>query len=127
MASLWQLRHLRSGEWLTEPARLPENWGSISGMESVADRLRELSWIGMPDLGWFITGEEPPPPPEATREDLIRQEAWDRLRECDWRMLPDEPMSPEQRQGWKDYRRLLRVANSRKSFPSNYELPKPPE
>ncbi len=30
------------------------------------------------------------------------------LRASDWRMLPDSPMSPEQKQDWADYRQALR-------------------
>lgn len=96
-------------------------------MENVTDRLHDLSWVGLPDLGWFIVGEEPPPPPEATREDLIRQEAWDRLRECDWRVLPDEPITVGKRAEWIAYRRELRRIHKLERFPRGLKMPNPPE
>jgi hypothetical protein len=116
-------------EPLTEPQTLPENWGPVFGLANLEDKLGDLAWIG-PDhvnTGWFHVGDEPPLPEPASREDLIRQEAWDRLRECDWRMLPDEPIMAGQRTEWIEYRRELRRIHQTKHFPFGFELPTPPE
>lgn len=95
-------------------------------MENVADRLHDLSWLDMPDLGWFIVGELPPPPPEATREELIRQEAWDRLRACDWTMCPDEPLTAGERAEWREHRAELRQICRMKAFPADFQFPDQP-
>ena len=123
---LWQLKSLESGHALNEPQPLPENWGPIFGLENVADRLHDLSWVGLPDLGWFEVGELPPPPPEATREELIREEAKTRLRDCDWTMLPDEPLTGEERAAWRDHRRALRKILRTNTFPAGFKLPDQP-
>ena len=114
---------------LTEPQTLPENWGPVFGLANLEDKLSDLSWIGPEhaDTGWFHVGDEPPPPEPASREDLIRQEAWDRLRECDYRVLPDEPITAGKRAEWIEYRRELRRVHASTSFSGNFEMPTPPE
>lgn len=128
MAKLWQLKRLSNGESLSEPQVLPENWGSVFGLGNFKDKLSDLSWIGPDhaDTGWFHVGDEPPPPKPASREDLIRQEAWDRLRESDWRMLPDEPITAGNRAKWVAYRQELRKIHASKSFPDAFKLPTAP-
>jgi hypothetical protein len=128
MAKLWQLKCLSSGEELNEPQLLPENWGSVFGLANLEDKLGDLAWIGPDhvDTGWFHVGDEPPPPEPASREDLIRQEVWDRLRESDWRILPDEPITSGKRAEWVEYRRELRRIHKTKDFPLNFEMPKAP-
>ena len=129
MAKLWQLKNLQTMEPLTEPQTLPENWGPVFGLANLEDKLDDLAWIG-PDhvnTGWFHVGDEPPLPEPASREDLIRQEAWDRLRECEWRMLPDEPITAGVRSAWDEHRRELRRIHQTKHFPLGFELPTPPE
>lgn len=129
MAKLWQLKRLSSGESLSEPQKLPENWGPVFGLANFEDKLGDLAWLGPDhvDTGWFHVGDEPPPPEPASREDLIRQEAWDRLRESDWRMLPDEPIAAGSRAAWVEHRRELRRIHQTKHFPFGFELPTPPE
>ena len=129
MVKLWQLKNLSSGEKLSEPQQLPENWGPVFGLANFEDKLGDLSWIGHEHVGtgWFHVGDEPPPPEPASREDLIRQEAWDRLRECDYRILPDEPITAGKRAEWIEYRRELRRVHASTAFPDNFKLPNPPE
>ena len=129
MAKLWQLKNLQTMEPLTEPQTLPENWGPVFGLANLEDKLDDLAWIG-PDhvnTGWFHVGDEPPLPEPASREDLIRQEAWDRLRECDYRVLPDEPITAGKRAEWVEYRRELRRVHASSIFPLNFEMPTSPE
>lgn len=128
MAKLWQLKNLESGEPLTKPQVLPENWGPVFGLSAFEDRLNNLSWMG-PDhegTGWFVVGEEPPPPKESTPEEL----AWDRakqlLAQSDWAMLSDVPMSKSEKAEWIEYRRLLRNIRSNDDFPY-MEWPKVPK
>ena len=128
MAKLWQLKNLQTMEPLTEPQKLPENWGPVFGLANLEDKLDDLAWIG-PDhvnTGWFHVGDEPPPPEPTSREDLIRQEAWDRLRECDYRVLPDEPTTAGKRAEWVEYRRELRRIHASSIFPLNFEMPTAP-
>jgi len=129
MAKLWQLKRLSNGEELNEPQLLPENWGPVFGLANFEDKLGDLAWIGPEHVGtgWFYVGDEPPPPEPASREDLIRQEAWDRLRECDYRVLPDEPITAGKRAEWIAYRRELRRVHQTKYFPLGFELPPSPE
>jgi hypothetical protein len=126
---LWQLKNLVTMEPLTEPQELPENWGPVFGLANFEDKLGDLSWIGPEhaDTGWFYVGDKPPPPEPASREDLIRQETWDRLRECDYRVLPDEPITAGKRAEWIEYRRELRRVHASTAFPDNFKLPDPPE
>ena len=126
LTKLWQLKSLQSGIGLNEPQLLPENWGPIFGLENVADRLHDLSWVDLPDLGWFVVGELPPPPPETPREELIRQEALSLLRECDWTMLPDEPLTVGERADWKAYRDKLRRTTKTQAFPPSFKMPDRP-
>lgn len=129
MAKLWQLKRLSDGKILSEPQRLPENWGPVFGLANFEDRLSDLSWIGPDhaDTGWFHVGDEPPPPEPASREDLIRQEAWDRLRECDYLMLPDEPITTGKRAAWIEHRRELRRIHKTKQFPLGFQIPRAPD
>ena len=37
----------------------------------------------------------------------IKKESWEKLRECDWTQLADEPLDQEDRKKWRDYRVYL--------------------
>lgn len=123
------MKRLSSGEELSEAQLLPENWGPVFGLQNFEDKLSDLSWIGPEhaDTGWFYVGEEPPLPEPASREDLIRQEAWDRLRGSDYLMLPDEPITAGKRAEWVAYRNELRLVHRTNIFPEDFEMPKAPE
>lgn len=123
------MKRLSSGEELSEPQPLPENWGPVFGLQNFEDKLSDLSWIGPEhaDTGWFYVGDEPPPPEPASREDLIHQEAWDRLRQSDYLMLPDEPITAGKRAQWIEYRRELRRIREMKFFNQDFEMPKAPD
>lgn len=122
------MKRLSSGESLNEPQLLPENWGPVFGLENFEDKLSDLSWIGPEhaDTGWFHIGDEPPPPPEATPEELLWEQAKQLLRQSDWTMLPDVPFSRDQRRAWEQWRRFLRDIRRHPDFP-NVIIPPEPE
>lgn len=125
---LWQLKKLSTGEALNEPQKLPENWGPIFGLHGFIDQLGDLSWLGeaYADQGWFVVGEAPADPAQATAAEL----AWDRakklLQESDWSMLPDVPMTAGDKALWVEYRRAVREIRLHPDFP-NMTWPVAPE
>ena len=126
---MWQLKKLSTGEALNEPQKLPENWGPIFGLHGFIEKLGDLSWLGeaYADQGWVIVGEAPLDPVESTEAKL----AWDRakqmLRESDWAVLPDVPMTTGDKAQWIEYRRGLREIRLQPGFPNNIQWPKSPE
>jgi len=126
---LWQLKKLSTGETLNEPQRLPENWGPIFGLAGIQDQLGDLSWLGenFVDQGWFVVGEAPADPAQATQAEL----AWDRAKkmlvESDWSMLSDVPMTAGNKALWIEYRRALREIRLQAGFPSSIQWPSKPE
>lgn len=145
MAKLWQLKKISSGEGLSEPQLLPENWGPIFGMEAIKDQLGDLSWLGeqFQDHGWFEVGDAPEPepdpepviPPAPEPEPPITlppleyavKEVKNRLAESDWAMLPDVPLSKGKKQEWVDYRHSLREIKYQDGYPENINWPSKPE
>lgn len=125
---LWQLKKLSTNEALNEPQKLPENWGPIFGLHGFIDQLGDLSWLGeaYADQGWFVVGESPADPVQATEAEL----AWDRakqlLRDSDWSMLPDVPMTAGDKVLWIEYRRALREIRLQPRFPSDIQWPVAP-
>jgi hypothetical protein len=126
---LWQLKKLSTGYLFDQPQPLPENWGPIFGMSNIVDRLGDLSWLGeaYADLGWVVVGEAPPPIAQSTEAELAWEKAKQRLRDSDWTMLPDVPMSKTQKALWIEYRRGLREIRSQTEFPTNIYWPVTPE
>lgn len=122
------MKRLSNGENINEPQPLPENWGPVFGLQNFEDKLSDLSWIGPEhaDTGWFYVGEEPPPPPEATPEEIMWEQAKQLLRESDWTMLPDVPLTRGQRMAWEERRRFLREIRLHPDFP-NVIIPPEPE
>ena len=57
---MWQLRKLSTNEALSEAGPLPKNWGPISGLSGIQDRIGDLSWIGpnYSDKGWVKLSED---------------------------------------------------------------------
>jgi hypothetical protein len=122
------LKCLSSGEELSDPQLLPENWGPVFGLQNFEDKLSDLSWIGPEhaDTGWFYVGEEPPPPPEATPEELAWDKAKKLLQESDWAVLPDVPMTKGDRELWISYRMALREIRHQAGFPNQINWPTRP-
>jgi hypothetical protein len=127
MTKLWQLKRLSSGESLSEAQLLPENWGPVFGLANFEDKLGDLSWIGPEhvDTGWFVVGELPVAP-EATPADLAWEQAKKLLRESDWTMLPDVPITTDKRREWEEWRRFVREIRMHPDWP-NVVIPPQPE
>lgn len=119
---------MSDGSELSEPQLLPENWGPVFGLQNFEDKLSDLSWIGPDhaDTGWFYVDDEPPPPKESTPEELAWEQAKQLLRESDWTMLPDVPLTRGQRIAWEERRRFLREIRNHPDFP-NVIIPPEPE
>lgn len=129
MSQLWQLKKLSTGEALNEPQKLPENWGPIFGLHGFLDKLSDLSWLGddYADQGWFVVGDAPPAPAESTAAELAWEKAKQMLRESDWAMLSDVPMTAGDKAKWIEYRRGLREVRLQPEFPNNINWPVCPE
>ena len=125
---MWQLKKLSTGETLNEPQKLPENWGSIFGMSGIQDRLGDLSWLGeaYADQGWVVVGESPAEPAQSTAAELAWERAKQMLKESDWAMLPDVPMTVGDKQAWIKYRMDLRNIRSSTGFPDAFSFPAKP-
>ena len=125
---LWQLKKLSTGEVLNDPQPLPDNWGPIFGLSGVVDRLGDLSWLGeaYADQGWFVVGDAPSPATPSTPGELAWEKAKQLLKESDWSVLPDVPMTAGDRALWIEYRRALRELRLHPDFP-NMLWPKAPE
>ena len=130
MKKLWRLKKISTGEWQNEPQPLPENWGPIFGMEGISDRLNDLTWLGTEyhDLGWFEVGYQTSgSAATATSSELAWNQAKTLLRDSDWAVLSDVPMSSGARVDWIEYRRALREIRLQPGFPDNIIWPKIPE
>lgn len=124
---MWQLKRLSTGEALSEPGPLPNNWGPIFGMSGIKERLGDLSWLGdsYADQGWIeVEGDVKQTSSEA---DLAWEKAKQMLRDSDWSVLPDVPMYNENRQQWIEYRKQLRDIRLQSGFPKNIVWPSKPE
>jgi len=124
---LWQLKKISSGESLSEPQRLPENWGPIFGMGGIKDRLGDLSWLGdaYADQGWFEVGEEAEVSMTAEEANATIAE-W--LKLTAWAVaLDNTTMTKGKRAEWLAYREALRNIPLQFGFPKNIVWPSQPE
>jgi hypothetical protein len=123
--NLWQLKKLSNGEALNEPQKLPENWGPIFGLAGIQNQLGDLSWLGadFADQGWVIVGEALADPVQSTEAELAWELAKKLLRESDWTMLPDVPMTAGDKTLWIEYRRALREIRLQAGFPADIQWP----
>ena len=123
---LWQLKKLSTGESLNEPQRLPENWGSIFGMNGMKDRIGDLSWLGAAysDQGWVEVGEEPPV--TLTAEDVNATIA-QMLTNTAWTVAVDNTsITKGQRADWLAFRLALQNIPLQPGFPTNVVWPADP-
>jgi hypothetical protein len=79
------------------------------------------------DMGWVVVGDAPPGPATSSAADLAWNQAKISLRESDWAVLPDVPMTLGKRQEWIEYRRALREIRLQADFPHSINWPKSPE
>ena len=115
---MWQLRNPKTGENLSDPQPLPENWGPIFGMQGVKDRLGDLSWLGITDKAWF----------EITEKDLLDQRIEQDLKETEYMVAVENTnMTKEQRAAWIEYRRLLSEVHLQVGYPHEVYWPTRPE
>jgi hypothetical protein len=123
---LWQLKKLSTGEALNEPQKLPENWGSIFGMEGVKDRLGDLSWLGdaYADQGWFAVGEEVQ---QAATADEVKATIEQILKNTAWAVAEDDrTITKGQRSDWMAFRQAVRDIPIQAGFPANIVWPTEP-
>jgi hypothetical protein len=126
METRWQLKKISTGEPLSEKyLDIPINWRNVIGMPSPGmdpDRpVENLSWAGWEDLGFF-------------RVDIDYDEVYNKeyqriieyLKESDYTMLPDVPLTSEKKYEWMEYRRKLREVKYQASFPFDIEWPSKP-
>jgi hypothetical protein len=129
MTTLWQLKKLSTNEALNEPQKLPENWGPIFGLAGIQDQLGDLSWLGeaYADQGWVVVGEAPAEPAQSSEADLAWNKAKQLLRDSDWTMLSDVPMTKGDKALWTAYRKGLREVRLQAGFPADIQWPSKPE
>lgn len=125
---MWQLKKISTNEPQNDPQRLPENWGPIFGLHGFEEQLGDLSWLGeeYEDLGWFVVGEEEEAA-VATAADLEWERAKQLLRDSDWSVLPDVPMTAGERDAWIIYRKALREIRLQPGFPTEIIWPSAPQ
>jgi hypothetical protein len=126
MNKLWQLKKISTGEALNEPQPLPENWGPIVGLHGFKEKLSNLGdWLGEPylDQGWFETDLVDNTKNGPSKAELVLREVQEQLKRSDWAVLPDVPMTLEEKQAWIEYRRLLRNVKLQGGFPNDVEWP----
>jgi hypothetical protein len=129
MINLWQLKKLSTNESLNEPQKLPENWGPIFGLAGIQDRIGDLSWLGeaYADQGWVIVGEAPDDNSQSTVSDIAWNRAKQMLKESDWAVLSDVPMTAGVKAQWIEYRKALRDVRLQTGFPNSINWPNKPE
>lgn len=123
---MWQLKKLSTGEALSEPQNLPENWGPIFGMGGIKDRLGDLSWLGdaYADQGWIEIGEETATPMTADEANATIAQ---RLKDSAWAVASDDAtITKGQRADWMAFRQALRDIPLQSGFPNNIVWPNEP-
>ena len=126
---LWQLQKLSTKEALNTAGHLPENWGPIFGLNGVQEKIGDLSWLGKDyeDMGWVqVEGEDVEVVAVATDSEKAWEKAKQLLRDSDWAVLPDVPMTAGEKDDWIEYRRKIREIRSHVDFP-NVVWPASPE
>lgn len=98
-------------------------------MAGFMDRLGDLSWLGdaYAGQGWFAVGDAPPGPTEATKAEIVWEQAKMELRNSDWAVLPDVPMIKSEREAWIAYRKALREIRLQVGFPNDVIWPTHPD
>lgn len=119
------MKNPQTGENLSEPQPLPENWGPIFGMEGVKDRLGDLSWIGITDRCWV---EVEVPDPVFDHKAFVNDQIKYFLKESLDIVSPDNrSITKAQWQAWMDYRKKLQEIPLQSGYPTEIFWPTKPE
>lgn len=125
---LWQLKNLITKEELTDPSPLPENWGPIFGLAGFKEKLHDLSWIGMPDKGWFEVEVSDKEIEKKEKKQLVDSHIEKLLNDSLQMVAADNPnVSKQQRAEWIEYRQKLKEVHLQPDYPLDVYWPKMPE
>jgi hypothetical protein len=122
----WQLKQLSTDHVIEEATTLPTNWGPIFGLANFKDRLSDLSWVSLPDQGWFEVSPDVSTEEELTAAEIATEDRNQRLAESDWTMLSDVPMTSGKKAEWISYRSTLRDITLQPDFPNSIVWPTKP-
>ena len=88
-----------------------------------------MSWLGeaYADQGWVIVGEAPDDNSQSTVSDIAWNRAKQMLKESDWAVLSDVPMTAGIKAQWIEYRKALRDVRLQTGFPNSINWPDKPE
>ncbi len=88
-------------------------------MAGIQDRIGNLSWLGdsYADQGWVVVGETSSSAATSDEAALVWERAKALLRDSDWTMLSDVPMTASVKDSWIEYRRALRDIRLQPEFP----------
>jgi hypothetical protein len=75
----------------------------------------------------IIVGEAPDDNSQSTVSDIAWNRAKQMLKESDWAVLPDVPMTAGVKAEWIEYRRALREVRLQNGFPTNINWPTKPQ
>jgi hypothetical protein len=91
-------------------------------MGGIQEKLADLSWLGeaYADQGWVQVEGEIAAEPTSTPSEIEWERAKGLLRDSDWTMLSDVPLTIA-------YRKALREVRSQNGFPDNIIWPNKPE
>lgn len=126
MTPLWQLKKLSTNEPLNDPQPLPTNWGPIFGLNGFKEKLGDLTWVGLPDQGWFEVGSIDETV-EETKE-TIEGQIDKLLNESVQYVAADNlNVTKQQRAEWIEYRQKLKEMYLQPGYPTEVYWPKKPE
>jgi len=125
--TLWQLKRISTGEALSNPQTLPENWGPIFGLENFKDRLGDLSWVSIPDQGWFEVDQDTMIDTTTSEELLQSMENRinDIIKEADGMIA--SPTSKGHIGDWIEYKKSLQEICMQGGYPTDITWPPKPE
>jgi hypothetical protein len=98
-------------------------------MGGIQEKLGDLSWLGeaYADQGWVQVEGEIAAEPTSTPSEIEWEKAKGLLRDSDWAMLSDVPLTVGEKQDWITYRKALREIRLQVGFPDNIIWPSKPE
>lgn len=125
---LWYLKDLNTSQTLIEPIHLPENWGPIFGLSGFKEKLHDLSWIGMPDKGWFEIEVSDEETQKNEKKQLVDSQIEKFLNDSLYFVASDNvSVTKQQRAEWMEYRQKLKEINLQPDYPFEVYWPKKPE